>query len=189
VPPAVALLNCSYHFRGCWDFLWGFSIYRRKDQRSIGARSAAKTPKYSRTVYYTRSLFTVQGRMTDHFTVLINFGPRNPAFDSDYTKYPTYFALHVEKGKTWFSFKMDHKVGAYSTLLPADLFWCLCFTSWRMQEYYYRNEILVLHCRRNQSWFSVKITGEHLLLCQHEKGENWAVEIFKNFKNKCLHCS
>jgi hypothetical protein len=50
--------------------------------------------------------------MTDHFTVLINFGPRNPAFDSDYTKYPTYFALHVEKGKTWFSFKMDHKVGA-----------------------------------------------------------------------------
>jgi hypothetical protein len=48
--------------------------------------------------------------MTGPFTVLINFGPRNPAFDDDYTKYPTYFALHVDKDKTWFSVKLDSKV-------------------------------------------------------------------------------
>ncbi len=61
-----------------------------------------------------------QGRMTDPFTLLINFGPRNPAYDSDYTKYPTYFALHVDKGKTWFSFKVDSKVGLL--LLTAPLY-------------------------------------------------------------------
>ena len=48
--------------------------------------------------------------MTDPFTLVINFGPRNPAYDGDYTKYPTYFALHVDKGKTWFSVKLDSKV-------------------------------------------------------------------------------
>ena len=57
----------------------------------------------------TKSPFS-QGRMTDPFTLVINFGPRNPAYDGDYTKYPTYFALHVDKGKTWFSVKLDSKV-------------------------------------------------------------------------------
>lgn len=58
---------------------------------------------------YLKGIIDIQGRMTDPFTVLINFGPRNPAYDDDYTKYPTYFALHVDKGKTWFSVKLDSK--------------------------------------------------------------------------------
>jgi hypothetical protein len=55
---------------------------------------------------YLKGLIDVQGRMGEPFTLLINFGPRNPDFDNDYTKYESYFALHVSKDNAWFTEKI-----------------------------------------------------------------------------------
>jgi len=55
---------------------------------------------------YLKGIIDVQGRMTEPFTLLINFGQRNPDYDSDYTKYDSYFALHVSKDNAWFTEKI-----------------------------------------------------------------------------------
>jgi len=60
---------------------------------------------------YLKGIIDVQGRMTAAFTVLVNFGPRIPANDNDYTKYQNYFALHVNKGNAFFSSKFNGKAG------------------------------------------------------------------------------
>jgi len=58
---------------------------------------------------YLKGLIDVQGRMTEPFTLLINFGAREPSKDGDYRKYENYFALHVERDRAWFSVKIDGK--------------------------------------------------------------------------------
>jgi len=58
---------------------------------------------------YLKGLIDIQGRMTGPFTVLINFGPRIPANDKDFKKYESYFALHVDKNRAWFSVKINGK--------------------------------------------------------------------------------
>jgi len=55
---------------------------------------------------YLKGIIDVQGRMAEPFTLLINFGQRNPDYDSDYTKYDSYFALHVSKDNAWFTEKI-----------------------------------------------------------------------------------
>jgi len=60
---------------------------------------------------YLKGTIDVQGRMTGAFTVLVNFGPREPANDKDYTKYKNYFALHVNKDRAFFSSRFNGKAG------------------------------------------------------------------------------
>jgi len=58
---------------------------------------------------YLKGIVDIQGRMAQPFTLLINFGPRNEKFDSDYTKYYSYFALHVNETTAWFTEKITGK--------------------------------------------------------------------------------
>jgi len=58
---------------------------------------------------YLKGIVDIQGRMGEPFTLLINFGPRNKDYDSDYTKYDSYFALHVSATNAWFTEKITSK--------------------------------------------------------------------------------
>jgi len=54
-----------------------------------------------------KGIIDIQGRMSEPFTILVNMNDRNPEFDSDYTKYSSYLALHVDHQKAWFSIKRN----------------------------------------------------------------------------------
>jgi len=57
-----------------------------------------------------KGIVDIQGRMSEPFTLLIAMTPRNPEFDSDFTQYQSYLALHVDHQKAWFSIKKNGRL-------------------------------------------------------------------------------
>ena len=43
-----------------------------------------------------KGIIDIQGRLTEPFSLLVNMDSRNPNYDSDYTNYTNYLALHVD---------------------------------------------------------------------------------------------
>jgi len=74
--------------------------------KNMGGQVFDKQDKFKA---FLKGIIDIQGRMTAPFSVIINFGKREPANDRDFTRYNSYLGLHVDEGRAWFSLKIDGK--------------------------------------------------------------------------------
>eukprot|EP00088_Acartia_fossae_P017718 TRINITY_DN20135_c0_g1_i10.p1 TRINITY_DN20135_c0_g1~~TRINITY_DN20135_c0_g1_i10.p1 ORF type:complete len:530 (-),score=155.57 TRINITY_DN20135_c0_g1_i10:192-1781(-) len=110
-----ALLDPSSGGSGASGFNATARSRRPTTMRRTGAFADASKKNSKQQVFFREDKFKaflkgiidVQGRMGGPFTLLINFGPRIEKNDSDYTKYDSYFALHVSEDNAWFTAKID----------------------------------------------------------------------------------